>query len=275
LLLQNKGKKRPIFNPSKISNKIFREDDQTKEDMYDVQKNDSKEEKVVKWVPRFRLKESILRGDELMLKKLDAIWTEQIRRQFEADLRKKKRLRQIKLEEELEKIKAKLMAISDISDSAEVTATKKEENKVTEIPHDDSEEHHDDATNASGKKLISQRRREALSAVQLLARARVRRAKEEALAVVVEKERADAKRRAEAVALYIENKKKESDTGLSRSDVLSLQRAIDMKILMEDKIKERHETMKALEKRTTERKMQIDLTEALLRRQESNMTTPR
>ena len=88
-------------------------------------------------------------------------------------------------------------------------------------------------------------------------------------------ERTDTLRRKAAVDKIIESKKSESEANLTRSEILSLTRTIDMKLQMEDRIAERNVIQAELLLRNLERQKNIEETEENLRCHECNMTTPR
>ena len=246
----------------------LRQDDETGEMMYDVVRTVIKDFKRYKmenavpekWVARFRLKKPILDKEALMLHKLDIQLTEVLRRAKAADERKKKKQKQEKMNEALSKIRERLLAVQVEEESDGIVTLK------------------DDAASTSVNQVAAQTAKEkqsaSMSAAQLLANARIRRAKQETLETIAEKERKDAVRRKDAVNLIVESKKSENQN-LTRSEVLSLQRAIDMKLQMEYIIIERNLVQKELIQRNIERKQKIDETEEMLRCFECNMTTPR
>lgn len=78
----------------------LRFDDQTGGDMYDiVHKYDSN--KKLKWISRLRLKKVPVGGDAMAMAREEKMWRQQLQRQREADERRRKRVAQKKLEDDL------------------------------------------------------------------------------------------------------------------------------------------------------------------------------
>jgi hypothetical protein len=97
----------------------IRYDDETGDEMYDVVRTVVKEGVrypmedcvPVTWVARFRVKKPILDKETLMLQRLEVGWRDQLRRQKAAEERRKKKMKQDRLNEALAKIRDKLLAV--------------------------------------------------------------------------------------------------------------------------------------------------------------------
>lgn len=105
----------------------IRKDDETEEDMYDVQhcRNESLR---VQWIERFRLKKIAKSGEELKLALYAKEWKKQIRRQREKEKRIKLLIRQKKQQEELEK-RNKVMVVKRNIENLSVASSQEEMDK--------------------------------------------------------------------------------------------------------------------------------------------------
>ena len=212
----------------------IRYDDQTGEDMYDLEHKFKPVHKK-KWVARKYFKNAPKEGEELMLMRYEKQWKTQIRRRKEAELREAKRTRLQKIAADIEKARLRdLMApkgrFSSLGGKAE-SADK--------------------------------------------AKARVYRTQRERQDVLEEVDRVAGELRRERAKVLLEEAKLANPHKLTRSDVLCMQRAIDMKLKFEDKIKDRDVTQAELVRKKDQARKRIVATEDFLRDKESNMTTPR
>ena len=101
----------------------LRFDDETGADMYDVvHKYDTSMK--IKWVSRIRLKKVPQGGDAMAMAREERKWRQQLQRQREADDRRKKRVAQKKLEDELERLEAirtgSFFGTGEVSDQAKM-----------------------------------------------------------------------------------------------------------------------------------------------------------
>ena len=168
----------------------IRQDDETNEDMYDLQ-HGTQEDLRVKWVPRYRIKKLAKSGDELILALSAAQWKKQIRRQREKEKRMRAAARQKRIEEE--KIKRGKTVVSKISGTASMSIA---------------------------------------SSADEVERARILRSRAEKLQLKEEKDAIMLAKREVAIAALMDDMAKQNKK-LSKSELISLQRSITLKLEVE------------------------------------------
>ena len=270
----------------------IRVDDETNEPMYDVCRTKKYFDKMIRdekqdpeqWIARHRIKKPILDQEQAFFQKLDIQLTSNLRRTKAAEERKKKKEKQDRMNEQLAKIRDKLLAQqSEEQKDGQALIAAAEANTIVKKDGKENENQlqviKEEEVGAQ-KEVITDKENAAknMSAAQLLQKARANRAKQEALDVVSEKEKQDQERRKVAVQTIVDQQRKESgDDGqqMTRSELLALQRTIDMKMKIEDRIAERNKIQEELLERQKSRQAKIDETEEILRSQEYQTTTPR
>lgn len=105
----------------------IRKDDETGEDMYDIQ-HCKTENLRLQWIERYRLKKVAKSGEELKLALYAKDWKKQIRRQREKEKRIRLLIRQQKQQEELEK-RNKVMVVKRSLENVSVASSQEEMDK--------------------------------------------------------------------------------------------------------------------------------------------------
>jgi hypothetical protein len=235
-----------------------RVDDQTGADMYDVeriieeyelqaarQRGDEDPEPVIqKWVGRGMLKLAIKAGDELKLARMENEWRQNIRRQRAMAARNKA-------------VERRQNIVNQLAEMAMLA----EEDDTMGMPE--------------GKESAANRLRDQKNPLEMLIRKRQIRADTELRNIEEVKDKADAEKRAVGVAKLIEAEKEKKGGVLTRSEMIALQRSMDMKLMIEDRIRFRNEVQEKLKRRQERAAQREQYIEDYLRNFEMNMATPR
>jgi hypothetical protein len=166
-----------------------RKDDQTNEDMYDLQHD--VQPIYVKWVPRYKIKKIAKSGEELILALSASQWKKQIRRQREKEKRQRAQARQKRMEEE--KAKRGKTVVSKSAGSASMSIA---------------------------------------SSADEVERARILRSRAEKLQLQEERNAVMLAKREVAFAALMKEME-EMNKKLSKSELISLQRSISLKLEVE------------------------------------------
>ena len=265
----------------------IRTDDETNEPMYDVCRVKKYHDKMVRdpqfepeiWIAKHRIKKPVLDHEAAFFLKLDIQLTSNLRRTKAAEERKKKKEKQDRMNEQLAKIRDKLLAQqSEEQIEGQALIAVAESNTMVKTDGKDNKNQLQVIDEGGQKEVLTDKENATrnMSAAQLLQKARLLRAKQEALDVLSQKEKKDQERRKGAVqAVVDEHRKDGSGEQMSRSEMLALQRTIDMKMKIEDRIAERNKIQEELLERQRSREAKIVETEELLRSQEYQTTSPR
>ena len=214
-------------------------DDETGEDKYDLVHKYNAELKY-KWIPRIQIKPMPLEGDALLLAKMEMKWKNVIRRRREAEERKKQRDKEMKIQEELQRLEAmNSMAYKLIGDKA---------------------------LNEDGGG-ISQHTR--------MMRARNERIRLEETIRREEIDATEGKARRDKIQILVDEMKASLGKRLSRADVLNITRSIEMKFLMNERIEKRNKLQIELAQVKKEKEERTEWMEHALQEREVQMTTPR
>jgi hypothetical protein len=183
-------------------------DDETGADMYDV------EHKYVsglwcKWIRRDLLRHVLKEGDAEVFANLEKNWRNQIRKQREAEERKIQREKTLKIANDLEKMNQLSLKLAKSSESVQ--------------------------TNIS-----------ALSNPSKLLRGRLKRTQAEEQEIRDELDRSEGKQLREETSKIVERMKQTAGLNLSRADVLSLTKSVDLKLNISSKINKRRNVESSL-----------------------------
>eukprot|EP00605_Chrysophyceae_sp_TOSAG23-4_P002678 GSChrysophyteH1.ASY1.ANO1.2954.1 assembled CDS len=214
----------------------LRFDDETGGDCYDIEHKYNKDKKA-KWLPRMRVKLKPEGNDEVHMVRFEKQWKNILRRARDKEDRLELRRRQ-----EQEKLELKRL----------------EELRLGIVREDDADLK--------------------VSPTILLARHRQSRLEAELKYVKEERERVAGAIRREKTREEIDIIKKEAyarKERISRADILSMTKAIEMRLVMEGRIQERNVLQEELDRRKKENRERIVVTEERLRNMEVIMTTPR
>ncbi len=215
-------------------------DDETGEDLYDLIHKYNAELKA-KWIPRIRVKAVPMEGDALMLAKMEQKWKTTIRRQREADERKRQRDKEMKMQEELKRLEMlNSMAYKLIGD-----------------------------------KLLTDTGDAGITQTTRIMRARMERIRLEDLIIREELDATEGKARREKIQQQVEEARIALGRRLTRADVLNLTRSIEMKLIMNEKIEKRNALQIELQQKQRETQERNEYVEATLQEKEMLMTTPR
>lgn len=215
----------------------LRKDDETNEDMYDIVHKRNDNIKAI-WVPRFKLKKIAKSGDDLKLELMAGQWKRQIRRQREKEKRNRDKIRQAKLQAELAK-RAKTMSLQS--------------RKM------------DSSMSVGGESHLS---------MEQIEKSRASRARAEKKELLEIKNAVVIRKKKEGIDRLL----KDINTGtlkLSKSEQISMTRAITMKLEVEAKLEKRQETQQKLLYRSNQVQKRLDEVESVLRSREDLMTSPR
>lgn len=214
-------------------------DDETGEDFYDVQHKVA-EDQLCRWVPQVAIKAVLKDGEELKLAKLEQRWKDQIKRRREAEERKLAREKEQAIQYELERLeKMKSLAFRMHGDAMEAKRT-------------------------GGISLTTR-----------LMRGRMERVALEAKIVREEIDRVEGQSRRDKVQTAIAEVRSELGPKFTRSAMLNMQRSLDLKFMLEEKIAKRNQLQVELQAKREEAVARMQYVEETLRQQEMAMTTPR
>jgi hypothetical protein len=217
----------------------IRFDDETGEDVYDLQ-HKYNPSLLAKWIPRIQIKPVPMEGDALMLAKMEVKWKQVIRRQREADERKRHREKEIKAQEELKRM--------ELMNSM--------------------------AYKLMGEKAL-QEERGGLNQTTRIMRSRMERIRLEEIIRNEEIDRTEGQARRDKIQQQIDDMKASLGKRLTRADVLNITRSIEMKFMMNEKIEKRNALQEALSQLKRDKEdRQYSMEQTLLER-EVQMTTPR
>lgn len=215
-------------------------DDSTGEDMYDVGHKYLESVKQ-KWVQRMELKKPPMEGEALMLRKLESRWVHQIRRKNEADERRRKRDREKRLFLEMERLKTlRSLALKS----------------------------------AAGEEISSDEK-DSMGDTTKLMKGRLLRINQEYQDVTLDKERQEALQRHQKVKEEIDRIRSTSTVTLSRADVLSLTRSLELRIKLQERVVKRNALQLELNIKKQETLNRIRDSEEFLREKESDMSSPK
>lgn len=198
----------------------IRKDDQTDEEMYDIQ-HTKKEALRIKWVPRFQLKKLAKSGEELKLAIYAKEWKKQIRRQREKERRFRLLIRQKKQAEELEK-RNKMVVVKRNLENLSVA-----------------------------------------SSLEDMEKGRIYRGRLEKVQLQEERDSVISQKRNEAIQKMMDD----MNTGkmkLSKSEMISLQRSITMRLEIEGMREKRTAAQNVLLEKRKETKKRLEFLEVLI-----------
>ena len=214
----------------------LRFDDATGADMYDI-KHKYNADLICKWIPRIQIKQVLKEGDALKLSIMEKQWKRTIKKKRELDEKKAKQEKQRRIQEEL----ARLEQIKSMSFRS--GGSKGEEVEVNQTTR--------------------------------LMRNRILRINLELDEVRQELDEVEGKKRREFVREQIADLQRASGGKLSRGDILTMTRSLDLKLQLEDKVNKRNALQKELNKCKIENKERAIFVEEGLQKMEVHMTTPR
>lgn len=287
-----------------------RYDDETGEPMYDVQHKYTPE-LYYKWIPRVRVKTVPLEGEEIKLAKLEQKWRTQIKRRREAEERQRHREKEAKLKEEMEaldQIKSKAFQLAAQrqqmmnAEDEGIELIQDVEEEVPMIEDRKSEVHFEGEGEAkTNQAMVPAGKGEAFAAVVSAAndkpvptrpttvqisnttrmmRGRMERINLEAQIIREETDVREGQRRRDRVQKEIDEMRKQfAEAGgkqsLSRAAILSLQRSMELKLVLEDKVEQRNKLQVELQAKKEQNQRRIVELENFIRDREVIMTTPR
>lgn len=192
-------------------------------------------ELMFRWVKRMHIKHVPKEGDALLLSKLESQWRNVLKRRREADERRAKREREEALAEELQR-QEKMKSMA-----YRLGKRDEDENKVSQHTR--------------------------------LMRGRLERIEMEAQEKREELELLEGNARRKIVEQQVEQARQERH--LTRAEVLSLSRSMEMKLQMEDRVSKRNALREELLEKRREAKARTQFIEVSLRDHEMQTTTPR
>eukprot|EP01038_Epipyxis_sp_PR26KG_P010329 gene10329-13878_t len=214
-----------------------RYDDETGEDMYDLQ-HKYNQDLSVKWIARHFIKNVPKEGDALLIANLEKKWRSTIKKQREIEERRAKREKELFLAQELAKLE--------------------EMNSM-----------------ASKMGIINNGDENAVSQQSRITRGRMQRIKIEHQEIVDEIDRSEGQARRALVLQTVKEMQVSSNYTMSRSDVLSASKSLDLKIQIENKVRKRNEAFLAMEAQRVFIRNRDKFVERELESKETAMTSPR
>lgn len=240
-------------------------DDETGGDCYDLAKWD-KPKVIEKWIPRFKIKKAMLLGDELKLAMAEDEWRTLIKRQRDKEARNRLKLKAQRVAEEMKK-RSKFLAARMMADEKEKKKGAKAADP-TAVDLDGGESKISEGQSKTGSQESSSMGGDSM------ARARIRRCKQEEDEIQDEKDKEYLENRKKGVQRMM-NETVQENTNFTRTELLNLQRALTLKLTLEDKLKFREQVQAALLAKREKIRWRRKYLEDTLRPADIRMSSPR
>ncbi len=227
-----------------------RTDDETGGDCYDLCLKDIPKI-VARWIPRYQIKKAELKGEDLKIALSEKQWKLQIKKQRDKEARNKQKIKAKRMEEEMKKRK-KFLAQRMMAESAPAQG-----DSQSLVPSGGGSVASSQLANADGG-----------------ARARIRRCKQEEDEIQEEKDKEYLEKRKLGVQKLM-TEIVQQNMNMTRTELLNLQRALTLKLTLEDKLKAREAAQAELVRKREKVRWRLQFLEDSLRDADNKTSTPR
>jgi hypothetical protein len=248
-------------------------DDETGGDCYDVCMYD-KPIVIEKWIPRFKIKKAVLVGNALKLAMAEEEWKKLIKKQRDKESRNRLKVKAQRIAEETKK-RSKFLAARMLAHEKAKNAPAAAAATAANIDNASDAGKPSDGTNTqSGTSASGTMGAESSIGGDSMARARIRRCKQEEDEIQDEKDKEYLESRKKGVQKMM-NETIAQNINFTRTELLNLQRALTLKLTLEDKLKARAQAQKELIAKREKVVWRRKFLEDSLRPMDIRMTSPK